>query len=64
MRDYVSIGSAPSDEDCVAVGSEDYYKKARAECQRFIEVIRKKLGPEPSGARLVVKSFPHDFGTY
>jgi hypothetical protein len=30
----------------------------------YIEAIRKKLGNEPEGARLAVKSFQHDFGTY
>ena len=34
------------------------------ECQRFIELIRETLGPEPEGAELAIKSFPHDFGTY
>lgn len=65
MRDYISIGSAPSDEDCVPVNSRgDYHEAMRAECQRFLELIRKKLGPEPPGARLGIKSNPHDFGTY
>ena len=36
----------------------------RAECRRFLELIRKKLGVEPPGARLAVKANPHDFGTY
>ncbi|MDO8637597.1 MAG: hypothetical protein Q7R34_15420 [Dehalococcoidia bacterium] len=27
-------------------------------------MIRKKLGPEPEGASLGIKSNPHDFGTY
>ena len=31
---------------------------------RFIELIRETLGPEPAGAELAIKSFPHDFGTY
>ena len=65
MRDYISIGSAPCDEDCVPVNSRgDYHEAMRAECQRFLELIRKKLGPEPPGARLAIKSNPHDFGTY
>ena len=65
MRDYISIGSAPSDESCVQVNREgDYHDAMRAECRRFLELIRKKLGEEPPGARLAVKSNPHDFGTY
>ena len=64
MRDYVTIGCSPSAEDCVQVGDPDYHTKARAECKRFRDLIRKKVGPEPFGALLKIKSFPHDFGSY
>lgn len=64
MRDYINIGPVPPEEECAQVGSFDYNLKARKECERYIEVIRKKLGREPEGARLVTKSFPHDFGSY
>lgn len=63
-RDYIDIGSTPTEEDCAQVGQPDYEKKARAECARFIQLIRQTLGEEPEGARLAVKSNPHDFGTY
>ena len=36
----------------------------RAECKRYIELIRQVCGEEPEGARLAIKSNPHDFGTY
>jgi len=64
MKDYVSIGSAPAEEPCAQVGEPDYPEKSREECRRFIALIRKALGPEKGSARLAVKSFPHDFGTY
>ena len=60
----MSLGPAPCDEKCAMVGEPDYYERARPESQRFIEAIRAKLGPEPPGARLKLKSCPHDFGTY
>lgn len=61
----MEIGSAPCDEDCVQVNKEgDYHDAMKAECRRFLELVRKKLGPEPPGARLAIKSNPHDFGTY
>jgi hypothetical protein len=62
MRDYLTIGSAPCDEDCAQVGHPNYTWQARQECQRFLQLIRKTLGPEPEGARLAVTSFPHEFG--
>ena len=65
MRDYIDIGSAPCEEDCVQVTKEgDYVQAMREECKRFIAAIRSKLGPEVGSAQLRVKGNPHDFGTY
>jgi hypothetical protein len=64
MRDYISIGPAPADEQCAQLGADDYYELVMEQCRRFREVIRKHIGPEPKGAELKIKSFPHDFGTY
>jgi hypothetical protein len=41
-----------------------YPVNARKECQRFINQIRNHYGSEPVGARLYIKSNPHDFGSY
>ena len=64
MRDFLYIGSSPSEETCVGIGVENYTELARAECKRFIEVLRKVHGPEPKGAELKITANPHDFGTY
>lgn len=64
MRDYINIGSTPCDEDCAQVGSRDYARRAKKECEEFVRLIRKVCGTEPEGARLATKSFEHDFGTY
>ena len=64
MRDEMDIGAAPSFEDCVQVGTDDYMERSRAESLRYIEAIKKKLGEPPPGARLKLKYNPHDFGTY
>ncbi len=63
-KQYVEIGSAPCEEDCVQVGVEDYAILARAECNKFISLIKSVLGHEPTGALLRIKSNPHDFGNY
>lgn len=64
MRDCVYLGQAPAYEDCAQVGADDYYPRAKTECERYIQVIRQHCGEEPEGARLGIKSAPHDFGTY
>lgn len=58
------LGSAPAEEQSVKLGSDDYVRNARIECRAYIAAIRKVCGHEPDGARLTVKSQPHDFGTY
>jgi hypothetical protein len=64
MQNYVSLAPTPIEEDCAQVGTADHAARARAECRRFIALLRKNFGQEPEGARLAVKSFPHDFGDY
>jgi hypothetical protein len=62
--DYINIGSTPAEEDCTQIGTLDYLKRTRVECEQFIEAIRKKLGKEPDGARLKIMGFDHEFGRY
>jgi hypothetical protein len=64
FKDQVELGPTPPEEDCVQVGEENYRRKAIEECRRYIDLIRKKMGSEPEGARLKITSNPHDFGTY
>jgi hypothetical protein len=65
MKEYVYIGSAPYEEDCVQLDPKvDYVPAMKAECRRFIEAIRKVVGVEPEGARLTLKCENHDFGPY
>jgi hypothetical protein len=63
MRDHLDLGCAPSDEDCAQVGKDDYRPRARRECRASIALLRRTMGNEPAGARLVIKSNPHDLGT-
>ena len=64
MRDFINIGSTPSEEDCAQVGSDGYYEKATEECHRYLKCLRQHFGLEPVGAKLGIKGFDHDFGTY
>lgn len=64
MRDYISIGSTPTGEDCAQVGSADYYEQTRKEQRAFINQLKRVLGEPPCGAHLASKTFDHDFGTY
>lgn len=58
------LGPCPAEEDAVQLGSPDYARDAKTQCRAYVEAIRAVCGREPEGARLVVKSQSHDFGTY
>jgi hypothetical protein len=64
MTDWLDIGSSPPAEPCAQVGSDDYYPHARRECRTYIHQLRRVLGNEPTGARLAIRTNPHDFGDY
>lgn len=64
MADSLMIGSAPYAEDCASVGSADYRQRARRECVAFMAQLVRMFGDPPVGCRLVIKSNPHDFGSY
>ena len=65
MRDYLSLGPTPVEEDCVQVGKPDYSTVAREECEKFVELLKKKFPRyQEFGCTFKVKSNPHDFGEY
>lgn len=64
VKDLVFLGPVPPDETCAQVGDENYVERSEAECQRYIALIRKVMGPEPRGAKLKVKWCDHDLGRY
>ncbi|MBA3753783.1 MAG: hypothetical protein H0X01_06550 [Nitrospira sp.] len=66
-REHVDLGATtPPEESCAQVGSRDYdyLTRARQEARAYIGQLRRMCGEEPDGARLSIKSHPHDFGSY
>jgi len=64
MRDYISIGPSPCNEECAQVGQDNYPEQSKKECRAFLNQLSRVFGEPPGGAHLGIKSFPHDFGTY
>jgi len=64
MHEWLYIGAAPPEESCAQVGSDGYMARARRECQAYINLLRRVVGPEPEGAQLRIRSDQHDLGTY
>ena len=64
MRDYLTIGTVPCNEDCTQTEpSGDYAAAQRREAAIFAEQIARHY-PEPSAGYVTVKRFSHDFGGY
>ena len=39
MNDSLVLGSSPTDEECVQVGSNNYYEQAKKECSAYIKQL-------------------------
>lgn len=65
MRDYLSLGSSPTEEPCVSVSSNgDYVIEMKKECSRFKKMLEEIFVDRPENCSFAAKAFPHDFGTY
>lgn len=65
MRDYISIGSTPSGEECQQIGQASYdSEKDKLERLAFAAQLARMFPNIPQGVTIVSKSFPHDFGSY
>jgi hypothetical protein len=68
MREYIYLGSAPPDEECVQVErSGEYLAPMREEARKF-KALMEKVHPVPEELEFLVgysvKWEPHDFGSY
>lgn len=64
MRDYISIGSAPHDENCQQLGENYNSLKAQLELRAFRNQILRHYPVPNETVGVRAKSFPHDFGSY
>lgn len=64
-RQIMNIGPVPTDESAAQVGRPDYDDQSLRQCHVFKRMLE-RLHPIPAdgSATLVVKSFPHDCGSY
>ena len=66
MRDYITLGPVPYEEECQQLGCDYNQVKAREEVRRYIEQL-KVMFPIPDESYTLqfgVRSFNHEFGTY
>lgn len=64
-KDWIDLGTAPTEEPCAQVGSDTYYQEVRAECRRFIALLKRVFPNIPEGVTYSIKAERnHDAGTY
>ena len=64
MRDSISIGPVPCEEECEQLGPDYSVSMARKQCRAYVNQIRRIYGKEPEGAQLIITTNRHDFGNY
>lgn len=65
MREYLTLGPVPVEEDCVQVNSNhDYLPEMSKEVRRYVELLDNRFINRPEGAYFGVKNENHDFGQY
>lgn len=66
MRDYLTLGSTPSNEDCAQVGNSDYGIRSKIETTAYKNQLY-RIFPEVLNSKTLsfsIKIFQHDFGSY
>jgi hypothetical protein len=63
--EYIELGPVPAGEPCAQVGTDNYLARSMRECEVFRRMLD-RVFPIPDGlpVKYVVRSHPHDFGTY
>ena len=65
MREFMTLGPVPYEEDCVQVNSNsDYLTDMVKEVRKFVEFLESRFLNIPENAYFGVKSENHDFGPY
>lgn len=64
MRTHLTLGPVPSEEACAQTTDKDYLERGRAECKRYVHLLRQRWPDRPEGVDFRVLHCPHDFGIY
>lgn len=70
MKETLTLDASPADEKCAQLGSDDYYERARVECQVYRRQLLRLYKAEhggndlPEGCTLKITNHEHDAGTY
>ena len=64
MRDFMTLGPVPYEEECIQVSPEVDYTEMRNEVSKFVAMLERRFTNIPENAYFGIKRESHDFGTY
>jgi hypothetical protein len=64
MRDFMTLGPVPFEEECIQVSPEVDYTEMRNEVVKFVNLLKERFVNIPENAYFGIKRESHDFGTY
>jgi hypothetical protein len=63
-HNLIALGPVPAGEAPASVGERGYAEREFLQCQRFIDLLRRTIGPEPAGAKLRVRRSGKELDPY
>ena len=64
MKDFMTLGPVPFEEDCIQVSPEVDYSAMRKEVANYVALLESRFINIPENAYFGIKRESHDFGTY
>ena len=64
MKDFMTLGPVPFEEDCIQVSPEVDYSAMRKEVSNYVTLLESRFTNIPENAYFGIKRESHDFGTY
>ena len=61
---YLAIAAAPLEEEHSKAGQPDHTERSRLECRIFQRMLERRFPAPNDHVHLVVRCFPHSYGTY
>ena len=58
MRDVITLGPAPSEEEWARIDQPGYDDRAHTHCSIYLRQLRRQFGHAPNGAELQIESLP------
>jgi hypothetical protein len=64
MKDFMTLGPVPFEEECIQVSPEVDYSAMRKEVSNYVALLESRFINIPENAYFGIKRESHDFGTY